>query len=149
MKTKTKKKLPNKPSALIRVAVEDLKKAERDKKTYRINMDDWHVSEKADLNGSGKCEICFAGAVIAFSLGIASNETMNPDDFPKTTKQKLYALDQFRYGEINEALEYLGLENKPRLRLLGNDVVTDYEVDPKQFKQDMLEISDTLERLGA
>lgn len=52
---KAKKKLPDKLSTLIRVAVEDAKKIEKDPR-YILNMDIWHMpqTEYNDINGHYK-----------------------------------------------------------------------------------------------
>ena len=60
-------------SDLMEVAIKDLRLVERQKKTYRIWMGDWH-EPKSD----GKCAVCLAGSVMAaFGLGIM-NKLLEP-----------------------------------------------------------------------
>lgn len=133
-------KLPSKPSALIRLALADLRAVEKSKK-YVVNMGKYHG---ADL--TGKCEVCFAGAVMAMSLGAAISVEMVPTDFPVATKRKLEALNYFRCGMIGSALAELGLKRPGSLAT--SIQVDDYGVDPARFKKDMAELADHLERNG-
>lgn len=103
MKTK---KLPNKPSALIRVALADLAKVERSKK-YVVNMDTYH----SPYRDPGKCSVCFAGAVMAQTLGASSEEWWTPEEF--NDEDKLRALDEFRVGEVAYGLDRMGVGCPP------------------------------------
>src|SRR4051812_17274748 len=76
-KTKAKVVLPMKMSKLIGIALADLKKAEKQSNKYAIDMSDWYNPkaqlECRTLNGAlvakhAICSVCFAGAVMAFSL---------------------------------------------------------------------------------
>lgn len=84
------KQLPNKLSELLRIALEDLKKAEQSPE-YIINMDNWSL-----YNGSTKkCEVCLAGAVVAIELDLKG--FMNPNHIhDPALKQKIEILNQLR-----------------------------------------------------
>jgi hypothetical protein len=97
-------KLPNKLSALIRVAIKDLRQAARDP-IYKLDMARWHQPS----NEPGKCCVCMAGAVMAFSLGISPRRSLEPQNFPDTTYAKLRALNLVRTGYLFGALSQLGL----------------------------------------
>lgn len=49
-----------KPSALLKLALSDLRKVEQDPR-YKVNMGTWHYP---DANG---CNVCLAGAVLAMT----------------------------------------------------------------------------------
>ena len=84
-------KLPRKPSDLLALALNDLRKVEKSKK-YRVGMYVWH---RPALD-STPCEVCMAGAVMAKTLGVSRYESRLPDSFPPPVECKLDALDAFR-----------------------------------------------------
>lgn len=57
--------LPDKPSELIRLALKDLRKTERQFWKYKIDMDIWHSGKTSTLS---RCSVCLAGAVMAQTL---------------------------------------------------------------------------------
>ena len=110
--------LPDKPSELVRLAIEDVKKVYRDDR-YILNMNDWHVLEEYEtddlilagyLKPNGyesemeKCAVCFGGAVMAMTLDTDQEEYVSPDDFDKDTENKLASLDLFRRGNIRKGV---------------------------------------------
>lgn len=96
-------KLPDKPSALIRLALRDLEKCERSSK-YKVEMAYWH-------DPNGKCKVCLAGSVIAKTLGVKPNQQLHPDDCTDNdTRRKLFALNAFRLGGIHGGLDEMGIE---------------------------------------
>lgn len=99
----TEKSLPNKPSALITLALDDLNKVER-MVGYEVNMGTWHQKFHDDT-----CNVCFAGAVISRSLREARDVYVEPCMYNDDTKYKLYALDNFRQGDCADAFDSLGL----------------------------------------
>jgi hypothetical protein len=135
-------KLPKKPSAMIRMALEDLKAVEK-MKDYKVNMNNYH--QPAEYTDSGKCEVCFAGAIIARQVNDPT-QNLEPAFFPPGTMKKLYALDKFRRGEIYEGLNEMGLD-LPQF-LTEEAGVTPYEQDKKQFKAEMKKMADVLEIFG-
>lgn len=98
-------KLPNKPSELILLALQDLAKARRDKKYY-VDMATWHYPDSS----TNRCVVCLAGSVMAFTLKKSINKYLFPDDFAQDTRDKLIALDYFRKGIISSGCRVLGIE---------------------------------------
>lgn len=142
-----KPKIANKPSQAIFQAVADLIAVER-KPQYRINMSDYHSPE------NGKCEVCFAGAVLA-QAGNDPAVYIDPAEFDSVTQHKLYALDSFRNGQISDGLSSFGVTKLPLLLNpdsydgMGLSVeITPYEQDKVQFKKDMKKMAMELESLG-
>lgn len=136
--------LPNKLSALIRVALDDLEKCENDGR-YRINMDIWHDPDPA----ISVCYVCLAGAVMAQSLKLAPSKSRAPSMFPEN-QSKLYALNGIRSGHIYGPLLEMGVGVSPdsmpeKLRKFS---VTSYSRSPTQFKSDLRALADELEQYG-
>jgi hypothetical protein len=148
--------LPSKPSALIRVALADLRKVEALPDIYRVNMDVWHREHRADA----VCEVCLAGSVICQELGANPSESRGPEDFDQETTWKLYALNEFRVGNVFDGLCYLSDEPSGRLyaqryeALKGKDEcckyveVAEYTDDPAAFHADMQKLASDLEASG-
>jgi hypothetical protein len=134
--------LPSLPSALIRTALADLRKVEAMPDIYRVNMDVWHREDYRDH----KCEVCLAGACIAQSLGARPGEHRGPEDYDQETTWKLYALNEFRVGNVFDGLCYLDRADL----WLGADTraITDYTVNPAGFHRDMQKFASDLEAAG-
>lgn len=96
-------KLPQRPSALIRLACDDAEKIYRTP-GYTLDMNLWH--ETAISDGKHSCAVCFAGAVIANTLGQSRGDYTNPDYFGSDRKA-LEALNFFRRGQWQTGLEGL------------------------------------------
>ncbi len=110
--SRRKTTLPAKPSALIRVAMDDLNRVER-LKTYYVDMETWHQNDENPENaGHDTCHVCFAGAVMAQTLGAKPDEYVDPGMFNDKTHHKLLALDIFRCGEVGMAFEEMDLDPK-------------------------------------
>lgn len=156
-------RLPKKPSALIRLAIEDLKKAEKSK-LYTIDMGRYHSGAEYNPGTCSlpPCIICMAGAVIAFSLGAPPTKSLTPSDFSEEVDTALEAINHLRAGSIGYALEELGT---PKTKIAKAykafgfpknaefweaeiDTVTDYADDSRKFKKEMLAMADTLESVG-
>ena len=135
-------KLPNKPSELIRIAITDLKKAEKSSK-YKIHMGSWHTP------AYNKCEICFAGSVMAFSLKRNPQDWLLPEDFTFKTEQKLEALNAFRTGQVDFGLNLLNNRHylKDDYEIFNRDVI-EYNKSPTKFKRQMLNLATDLENFG-
>ena len=149
-------KLPDKPSDLIHVALHDLKLAEESEK-YEIDMGTWHTGFEEIENEEGvleeePCQVCFAGAVMAFSLEGVINRQYKPNKFPEE-EGKLSSLNTFRLGEIHRGLrEFYG-------KFYGdtsfdlNTVEMEWEIpyyhkDKEGFHQAMAEMADYLKEKG-
>lgn len=137
MKTKTPQ-LPNKPSELIRVAIADLKKAEKSR-LYKIDMGTWHEP-------NGKCAVCFAGSVMAFSCKANPKEEYVGTEWGKLNERKFEALNAFRRGCCNWAF------NDMRLSITAGEKfkreIIPYEKSPKIFKQQMSQLATDLAKAG-
>lgn len=130
-------KLPDKPSDLIELALADLEKIEQDGR-YEVDM-----SEAFHEPIGGVCIVCFAGCVIAGTIGRSPGDEVYPRECGKSDNRKLYALDSFRCGHIAAALQWLGINHRD-LDLPEEFGVTSYEDDPDDFKDDMRKLSDML-----
>lgn len=97
-------KLPEKQSALLRLAVKDAQVIEKNK-NYKFDMGEWHLP-KFDNTGkpTGKCTVCLAGAVIANTLKVSPKVEKNPYDLEyeghRDTCLKLRKIDELRGGTI-------------------------------------------------
>lgn len=85
--------LPNKPSELLTLALDDLQACHRSKK-YNINMNIWY-------NENGACTVCLAGAVIAkesknIDKLMCFDGEIGPWCFNDATEMKLNLLDSAR-----------------------------------------------------
>jgi hypothetical protein len=137
--------LPDKPSELILLALEDLEKTEKDYR-YKIDMDVYHDR----LVGNGMiCSVCLAGAVMAQRLSPDNTDRcLMPGYFNTKIRDKLYALNSFRQGEIYSGLYEM---NKSFSRDDVDQIdafVTPYELDPGEFKSDMRRLAQELSDIG-
>ncbi len=133
--------LPEKLSALVRLAVADLVACERDP-AYRISMETYHAPLD-DLC----CWVCLAGTVIAKRLDAAPWHDVKPHDFIRSIDWKLLALDVIRQGNINWALNVFHGDHDLRFPFERVDVPA-YEDDPAGFKKALRRIADLLEKEG-
>jgi hypothetical protein len=162
MSTETTVTLPDKPSELIRVALADLRKVEALPQIYRVNMDVWHREKRVPLesNEAPLCEVCLAGSMISQSLHANPNEHRGPEDFDQETTWKLYALNEFRVGNVYDGLCYLSNVPSGRLyaqkweELKGKDgarkytPIAEYTKGPEDFHRDMQTLASDLEAVG-
>ncbi len=95
-------KLPNKPSALIRLALADLALCKADPE-YALDMSNWHYY---NTYYSGLCYVCFAGSVMAKTLKVNRLKRFNPSLFIHSIEYKLSSLEFFRNGDVDSGLEY-------------------------------------------
>jgi hypothetical protein len=92
--------LPNKLSALIRVALDDEARAHKSKQ-YEMFMGVWHRPLPSELN---KCQVCLAGAVMAFTMNADPRSDVSPSTYSTPDRRKLSSLDSVRQGHMIEAL---------------------------------------------
>lgn len=136
-------KLPNKMSALIRIALADLRKIERSKR-YGVDMNSWHTP----LYGKGRCLVCFAGSVMAKTLSTSPYADTHPAHFGPD-EGKLRALDALRLGKVLVASGFLGINIDRVPRHLWNVNVQQYGPRSKgRFKRQMAKLARDLERAG-
>ena len=103
--------LPSLPSALIRLALNDLLACERDSR-YAVDMDDWHWPTTDD-RGRKVCRVCLAGAVMAQTLGLPNDLAIDDDDlagYGCDVQGPLLALDCFRLGRIGSGLRWMNFD---------------------------------------
>lgn len=151
---KAKSALPDKLSALICVAVEDLRKVERSK-FYTVDMEFWHSPDEAD---DGRCCVCLAGSVMAKTLRTKPNECFDWDSVDEDGRYKLYALDSVRQHDLECAIDYVFPVPDPRQTKSGilelqakEEGVLDYppyEDDPRAFKRGLTRLAAWLEERG-
>jgi len=143
-KKKLKIKLPNKLSKLIEVAMEDLQSCEVDDK-YIIHMDlAWHqpIMQSDDIQ---RCEVCFAGGVMAKTGKAKLLDNLMPSDFNLSSYDKLGALDSLRSGHFTSALSSMGIYPTEAQTLKDNaeedgalpDYWIAYDENPTKFKEQM------------
>ncbi len=131
--------LPSKPSELINLALNDLEAVEVDSR-YRVNMNNWHLPIEEI------CEVCLAGSVIAKSFNRPSVISVFPQHIGKD-RSKLYAINEFRGGNIYLGLSHLGLDRYIDKFKYHVDV-SYYEDSPSQFKADMRDMARQFEKAG-
>ncbi|MCY4356881.1 MAG: hypothetical protein OXD01_05090 [Gammaproteobacteria bacterium] len=94
--------LPDKPSALLRLALDDMKKCLGDA-DYYLDAMRWHEpNEQKDV-----CQVCAAGAVIAQTLkfDVSVNcDFLSDTMFDMNTKGKLYLINEMRVGYFYSAM---------------------------------------------
>lgn len=120
--------LPSKLSDLLALALNDLKAVEADP-NYTVDMKNWHRPDK-DV-----CAVCLAGAVMAKSLGVARDNSSNPDFFGKDVGLKLLDLDSLRCGVVPNDM-----------RLSRN--VHSYRENPQAWREDMVKLHTDLVEAG-
>ena len=95
--------LPNKLSALLRLAVQDAQKCERDPR-YELNMGAWHVLE----DGDATCQVCMAGAVMAQTLQYPIDRRVTWSD-ASHMDNTMHAIDNMRTGDFVSAAASLSV----------------------------------------
>ena len=130
-KTKVKDSLPNKPSELILLALDDMSKC-LEIPDYQICMDVWHVT-----SDDGHCYVCLAGSVMAQTLGCKIEESVGPyATYPEHTANKLSAINCFRQGNVADG--FMKLNIKVGYKGLPESMtVCPYDKSPEQFVKDM------------
>lgn len=141
------KKLKKKPSKLLKQALDDLEKTMQDPR-YVIDFSIWHIPKikggQFKETQSEVCKVCLSGAVMAQSLGAPIRDYIEPSDFKDKTRKKLQAIDDFRSGEIRDALSNLDIEHPPGLP----EAVQVNETSYCEFKKDMKRIIKELKKFG-
>ena len=138
------KKAPKKLSTAMRMALNDLRKVEKDPR-YEVNMAVWHQPYCSE-----KGSVCLAGAVMAKSCGADPTNALGITAFGPDWARVFLALDWVRRGEVREAFRNL---DKPTGKLdvvgLGDRIsVIQYSANRKQWRKDMFKIVHKLERIG-
>jgi hypothetical protein len=165
-KAKAKRKqqviLPKKLSALIKIALRDIRKAEALPKQFIVEMSDWYAPENVECRTRDDiliethkiCSVCAAGSVMAFSLGARKNhpnEGLSPCRFPRNEKQ-LNAINELREGSASQAYYCLGLKFTPEdsetLEELNTGIPNYDREDPEPFHEAMTDFQESLKEAG-
>lgn len=143
MMAKLKGRLPNKPSALLRLALDDLNKVEK-QDGYKVNMASWHTPALA-APATNKCQVCLAGAAMAKSLRGDSDSDLTPTSYSDRTANKLFAINLFRIGNVGGAFQRLG--RSYRKGRTFDRIIADY-YNKKLFKKDLRKLAMDLAKNG-
>ncbi len=95
--------LPNKLSALLRLAVQDAQKCEAMPETYQLDMHQWH--EPYD----DVCFVCMSGSIMAQTLMVSPENSLDYNDWDDDTSKKLAAVNDMRVGLLRYAAARLEL----------------------------------------
>lgn len=136
------KTLPDKPSALLRVALADLRLVEADPR-YKVNMAEWHTANPGD----GICHVCLAGAALAKTVG-HPREDARWGEFGGRLESQLEALNDFRRGDVEMAFDQLNLRAAPGDQIPPDREIADYNDHPEGFHAQLLQLADELEAAG-
>lgn len=139
-------KLPDKPSELLSLALEDLQKCEKDPR-YSIDMDVWHEGEDMWLGISLPCYVCMAGALMVHELDADIHKILLPDTFDDDTEIKLLAVDDLRRGHVATALDILGISNNAPYRPTSRRIHS-YHTDRDLFITDIKCLIEDLKNAG-
>ena len=167
-------KLPNKPSAMIRLALHDVAAVLKAKKA-KINMNYWMVQDLPKKPGgkAGRCEVCFGGAVMMQTLkidplvhghagtrGFALKHTeamdVRPCDLMPNRKavRKIEALDYFRKGMVARGLRVMSAPARKIDAIVADELITmpvpqfNRTADWPAFRRAMQKMARALERRG-
>lgn len=150
-------KLPGKPSELINIALNDLRKAE--KAGHVINMGTWCEYEPTNK----KCTVCFAGSVMVNSLKkldsvknlkntvgldpweLEDTKSLEPHDFD-AEYSALNAINDLRTGAIKDAFDTLSIAFPANLK--ESVKVVEYKRNRTKFKQQMKALASALAKQG-
>lgn len=173
MQVRTKiRELPEKPSAGLRVCLDDLRFLEGHK-DYKVDLNSWHSPEEhQDETGNYFiCRVCVGGAHLA-RLADAPSEKIDPDSFMGLSERergKIQAMNAFRLGVIDWGVRgYYGYEQThPAFPDLEDDIrevgkwadktineqgilgcPPNYENDREAFFKFLYGLADRLEKAG-
>lgn len=96
--------LPDKPSELLAIALEDLELCEKDP-VYEIDMSTYHSPSEE----TGRCAVCLAGSVLAQRMRVSPKTDWEKIEMDDSEILKLKAIDRLRIGNLLIAGRYLGL----------------------------------------
>jgi len=120
--------LPNKLSALLRIAVEDAQKIEKTP-GYVLDMSVWHSP------ANGPCAVCLAGSVMALRLRAPVADTVDPEDYvtvsvhdeddeDNSTRNALWAIDSMRRACLDDAADELDIDITDEQRDALGDIMS-------------------------
>lgn len=100
--------LPKLPSALLAIAINDMKWVLKRPNEYQVDMDLWHAPTSTGDPAKSYCSVCFAGAVMARTMKTDRFGPRSDCSFGQFNRAQFRALNAFREGEIGHALSLLG-----------------------------------------
>lgn len=109
------KRLPKKRSALLRIAVRDAMKCEKDPR-FKLDMLSWVTPV-----GDGTCKVCMAGAVMVQRLAVGDGRVymMFESISDLNLRGKLYDIDQMRCGEFYDENGEIDMRAAPAAKLIS------------------------------
>ena len=137
-----KLELPDVPSQLLNLAMDDFEKCLALPEKYMIDMHGW-----AYRRLDGVCEVCLAGAVMCQTLdaSVPPRNFKIPEDYASDgLDAKLKALDHIRCGDIDYAFEEMGMDTD----LEFDRDITDPKDSMEGFITDMRNLAEDLEAAG-
>ncbi len=134
-------KAPKLLSVAMRMALRDEAKAHRSPRYY-VDMGDWHRARRDE-----KCNVCFAGSVMAFSLSADIKKNCGYGSFGDDWAMVFKALDRARKGDVRGALQYMHHLRHREFGLRWIEVA-DYYNDRTQWRKDMFKLVKELEAKG-
>lgn len=155
------------PSALIRLAVQDMSAVEK-LPGYTIDMGTWHSYA---AHTTKKCSVCFAGAVMAISCGMPrciyrlSPTIHDMPGIPELVINRISALNSVRQGQVlwfvcnfypytpagvalrkKAAAKVIELFESGMTEIVNSRCKT--PATRKKFKKEMTDLADKLEAVG-
>lgn len=161
---KSKTKRPSPPetlSAAIFMALKDLEWVEKSK-LFTVQMGNWFSAANHKSNKcKDKCEVCFAGSVMAKTLKSDPKKSKDMASFGKEWKRVFNALDFVREYQVSEALNIFD-DGDDALNFVGEFLMEkyryenplawedgdEYQDNPDSFKKHMLWMATEMEKLG-
>lgn len=141
---------PNSIVELVAIALGDMERLVSSGK-YTVYMNDWH-RPKSDVN---PCAVCFAGAVMAGTLGAVDTKYHIPSDFGTEWYKALTILDLIRRGVARVGpyvpAHYVYYHLRERLGEINNDLsdyTSDFDVHFPEFSLHVRAFAAELEALG-
>ena len=158
--------LPNTPSELLSLALDDLEKCEQDT-LYGVLMDAWHEPVFDEDHEFQRCDVCLAGAVMAKTLDVDPEDHVPAvceyDWSPlvatdSVIADKLTSIEYFRQGLVRKGVdEFFVCDETPEFKAWAGEKVgftepdvdvIDYKENPVLFKKQMRQIVEHLNHLG-
>lgn len=160
--------LPKIPSKLLTLAIADFGAVLAAPERFRIDMSEWHTAPYpgSEYGADRKCVVCFAGSVMAGTLGMPDTVTAGAVDCAHNST-KIRALNYFRIGDVRGGLLMLQYDadelGVSHLIYADEEVITPWEVGkipglvkvqrflnehPSEFIDDMRHLVSRFEEVG-